>query len=187
MKKENKIELIVLKSFIRVIKDNGQYVYFRFGVRNNGILSYFYKSSKSGQTSSPFSNESSFDEIAKTLEQITKEMSSGGKKKMDDYEYVTMTINHLLHFFLECHGISIEQLSSIGEEIYGISCNKLFGDEFEYSNGPEPSKMEDYFGKRGLVTGSKAKFAGDLGEGQVLGRAPEEYEINDRYIKMSTW
>jgi hypothetical protein len=55
----------------------------------------------------------------------------GGIKNMDKYEHVTMTINHLLHYFIESNGISMDKLCSLGEEIYGLSCFKLFGDSFE--------------------------------------------------------
>ena len=55
----------------------------------------------------------------------------GGIKELDKYEHVTMTINHLLHFFMEANGISMDKLCSMGEEIYNLSCNKLFGDALE--------------------------------------------------------
>jgi hypothetical protein len=57
-----------------------------------------------------------------------------------------MTINHLLHFFLETAGISMEKLCSMGEEIYNLSCNKLFGDtidELDEKNDIEMNNIND--------------------------------------------
>ena len=131
--KENSIELVVFNSFIRAIKSDGKYMLFRSGIKNNGIMKAFLRNMR--HTDTPFSSASSTEEIVKILEKITNEMvqrnGKGGIKDMDKYEHVTMTINHLLHFFVEANGVSMDKLCALGEEIYSQSCFKLFGDSIE--------------------------------------------------------
>lgn len=134
-KNQSNIELVVFKCFIRVIKTDGKYMLFRKSVKNTGIMNVLLKNSIS-RTDNPFSLSSSTQDVVKTLEKITNDMAKssgrrGGIKDLDKYEHVTMTINHLLHFFMEANGIGMDKLCSLGEEIYSLSCNKLFGDTIE--------------------------------------------------------
>lgn len=137
-KDTNNIELVVFNCFIRTIKTDGKYMMFRRGVRNKGIMNYLINGAiKSPRDpSNPFQTVSTTDEVIKTLVDITDKMAkSNGKKngikELDKYEHVTITINHLLHFFMETNGLSMDKLCSLGEEIYSLSCNKLFGDTIE--------------------------------------------------------
>lgn len=135
MKKDkDNIETVVLKCFIRTIKSDGKYMLFRRGVNNTGIMKFLVKGRASSD--SPFAMSSSTNDVVMTLEKITNDMAKSngmkrGIKDLDKYEHVTMTINHLLHFFMEANGISMQKLCSMGEEIYNLSCNKLFGDTLE--------------------------------------------------------
>lgn len=136
MKKDKQnIELVVLKCFIRTIKSDGKYMLYRRGVNNTGIMKYLLKNYRPS-SDSPFASATSNLDVANTLEKITNDMvrsngKKGGVKDLDKYEHVTMTINHLLHFFMEANGVPMQKLCSMGEEIYGLSCNKLFGDTIE--------------------------------------------------------
>ena len=136
MKKDkNNIELVVFNCFIRTIKSDGKYMLFRRSVNNTGIMKALIKNAYK-RSDSPFSSSSSTEDVVKTLERITNDMAKsngkkGGSKDLDKYEHVTMTINHLLHFFMEANGVSMDKLCSLGEEIYSLSCNKLFGDTIE--------------------------------------------------------
>ena len=136
MKKDKQnVELVVLKCFIRTIKSDGKYMLFRRGVSNTGIMKYLLKNYRPS-SDNPFATSASNLEVASTLERITNDMAKssgkrGGIKDLDKYEHVTMTINHLLHFFMEANGVSMQKLCSMGEEIYSLSCNKLFGDTIE--------------------------------------------------------
>lgn len=130
------IELVVLNCFIRTMKSSGKYMLYRCGVNNKGIMGILLKARKLHTPDSPFSYCSSTVEVVKALERITNEMArsngkKGGAKDLDKYEHVTMTINHLLHFFVESNGVPMEKLCSMGEEIYNLSCHKLFGDTLE--------------------------------------------------------
>ncbi len=136
MKKDNtnNIELVVFNYFIRVIKSKGRYLIFRRQVKNDGILKYLVKRINSG--SNPFSNLSTISDIVSELASITDNMAKSNNKKggingLDRYERVTMAINHLLHFFMETANVSMKDMNNMGEEIYALSCNKLFGDSFE--------------------------------------------------------
>lgn len=133
-KHENNVELTVLKSFSRVIKDNGMYLLFILGTcKRDSIIRAFMKGMKCPET--PFTNVTDIKDVARVMGKITNETAIGKGLKsindMDKYERVTMDINHLLHYFIEVHGISMAKLCELGEEIYGISCNKLFGDTIE--------------------------------------------------------
>ena len=118
------IELVVLNCFIRTMKSSGKYMLYRCGVNNKGIMGILLKARKLHTPDSPFSSCSSTVEVVKALERITNEMARSN-------EHVTMTINHLLHFFVESNGVPMEKLCSMGEEIYNLSCHKLFGDTLE--------------------------------------------------------
>lgn len=150
MKKDKKnIEFVVLNCFIRTIKTDGKYMLFRRGVKNTGIMKYLTRGNT--YSDNPFSNAESTSDVCKTLERITNDMvksngNNSGIKGLDKYEHVTMTINHLLHFFLETAGISMEKLCAMGEEIYNLSCNKLFGDtidELDEKNEIEINNIND--------------------------------------------
>ncbi len=136
MKKDkNSIELVVFKCFIRIIKSDGKYMLFRRSVNNTGIMKVLVKNAHVS-SDNPFSMLSSTEDVIKTLEKITNDMAKssgkrGGIKDLDKYEHVTMTINHLLHFFMEANGVGMDKLCSLGEDIYSLSCNKLFGDTME--------------------------------------------------------
>lgn len=133
-KKTKSIEDIVLKCFIRVIKDDGKYMLFRRGVNNEDcVLKYFVK-----KVYGPFSSCKTSGDIANVLRGISNEMARNngierGVNGMDKYELVTMTINHLLHFFMEANGVPMQCLTKLGESTYNMSCNLLFGDEMDYS------------------------------------------------------
>lgn len=129
--KDNSIEIVVLNYFLRVIKSEGKYMFYRRRVRNNGLIGYLI-GNKTPPLDCPFRDAASTNDVVKILKRLTKEMTSkNGKKELDKYEHVTMTINHLLHYFIECYGVGMEVLCSMGEEIYNLSCNKLFGDTLE--------------------------------------------------------
>ena len=136
------IELVVFKCFIRVIKNDGKYMMFRNEINNDGIMKYLVRKKRGYDSSNPFSSSRNTNDIVRTLVDITNKMAisngtKNGIKGLDNYEHVTITINHLLHFFLEKNGLSMDKLSSLGEMIYGLSCSTLFGDEIDETNSIE--------------------------------------------------
>ena len=113
---DSNIERVVLRCFVRVIKDNGYYILYRRGVANTGVMKRLIKSM--GRPDNPFSTSSSTGDVIRSLSDITKKMlMSNGKGSVNDidkYEHVTMTINHLLHFFIETSGIGMQTLCNLG-------------------------------------------------------------------------
>ena len=137
MEKDN-IESVVFNYFVRAMKDDGKYMLFRRGVQNDGLMKILLRNHNRLYPipDTPFSCASSVKDVVDTLKRITNDMAKNNGNKngaadLDRYEHVTMTINHLLHFFLEVNGVSIDKLCSLGEEIYGNSCSKLFGDNID--------------------------------------------------------
>ena len=99
----------------------------------------------------------------------------GGIKDLDKYEHVTMTINHLLHFFMEANGVSMDKLCSLGEEIYGLSCNKLFGDTIEDLEKQEEQEIKNITDGGQL----KAKLFQDFIKGLQDGSIPNNMSFDD--------
>ena len=125
----NDIETIVLKCFVRVIKDNGWYLFYRRSVQNTGVMKKLLNRQSYSSYDNPFTSCASTNDVIRTLVDITNKMTSNSS--IDKYEHVTMTINHLLHFFVEMNGVGMQKLCNLGEEIYALSCFHLFGDEIE--------------------------------------------------------
>ena len=129
----NNIENVVLLSFLRAIKDRNMLSLYTRMLNHNSfmkqIMSIFpQKTAIIMQPEFPFSNCKDNDNIIQVLKSINSKRVGGNYG--DKYDYVTMTINHLLHFFLESN-LDMSKLSEIGEEIYEKSCNILFGDSYE--------------------------------------------------------
>ena len=188
MKKDEKncVEFVVLNCFIRVLKDNNEYMLYRRCVNNTGIMKSILKKQARLSSDNPFSKASSSNEVIKTLQKITDEMSRsnghrGGIKDMDRYEHVTMTINHLLHFFMESNGISMQRLCELGEKIYSISCNKLFGDTIEDLEKQSQEEMNSISNNEQL----KAKLFQEFIKGLQNGSIPSSMNF-DEYIRSRT-
>ena len=180
MKKDkNNIEFVVFNCFIRAIKSDGKYMLFRRSVNNKGIMKYLIKN-PARNSDNPFYASSSIEDVVKTLEKITNDMAKsngkkGGIKDLDKYEHVTMTINHLLHFFMEANGVAMDKLCSLGEEIYGLSCNKLFGDTIEDLEKQEEQEIKNITDGGQL----KAKLFQDFIKGLQDGSIPNNMSFDD--------
>lgn len=168
---DKNIEAVVLKCFIRVLKDNGSYMLYRRCVNNTGVMKYFIKN-RISSSDNPFCNASSSKEVVEILQKITNDMAKsngkkGGSKDLDKYEIVTMAINHLLHFFMESNGVSLQRLCELGEDIYSMSCFKLFGDTIEDLD----KQSEDELSSMTDINNIKAKlfqdFISDLQKGKI--------------------
>lgn len=136
MSKKNKnlqIEEVVLKNFIRVIKDKNLYVSFLVNTNPGGVVGYILRKHKTSNDN-PFKQCKTKDGIVKKLSELTSQMSSHmGRNCSDEESRITMNINHLLHFFLEKRpGMTMNSLSEIGEDIFNMSCKDIFNDEYDY-------------------------------------------------------
>lgn len=126
--KSNLIEKTVIEYFIRMTKKHHLYYKFRESVNGNGVFELFVRKKRTHDN--PLSLSKNIDELASALNKLTASMSRQMRKKDDKYEYITMNINHLLHFCIEPHGVRMETLCLLGEEIFNLTCSALYGDEF---------------------------------------------------------
>lgn len=129
LSKDLKVETVVLKCFLRVLKDRHMFPLYLNCVGTEGIVRHLMKK-KYKRHDTPFNNVHSNKDVITTLNRISTDMIQRGQSRMNDqYDYVTMTVNHLLHFFIE--GVIKCDLMALGEEIYCRSCHILFGDDIE--------------------------------------------------------
>lgn len=130
----NNIERVVLKCFVRVIKNRGKYMLYRKDLGANGLYKALFRKKRS--CDSPFASAENNEDVIKILAKITAQMEGNDSElakrlSTDKYERITVTINHLLHFFMEANGVSMKNLCDMGEEIYCMSCKILYGDDYE--------------------------------------------------------
>lgn len=125
----NVIEKTIIEYFIRVIKEHGYYIVFRSGVINSGLMGIFIPNTNK-RADNPLAISRNINELAAALEKVNNEFKRHSQNQGDKYENITMNINHLLHFFLESRGVKMEELCTIGEEIFNLTCTALYGDEF---------------------------------------------------------
>ena len=181
-KVDNNIETVVLKCFLRVLKNNDSYMFYRRCVNNTGIMKSLVKNQKRS-SDNPFSSASSSEQVINTLKRITNDMAKsngkkGGANDLDKYEVVTMAINHLLHFFMESNGVSMQRLCELGEEIYSMSCYKLFGDTMEDLE----KQSEDELSSMTNLDQIKAKLFQDFIVDLQQGKIPSSMNFDD-YVK----
>ncbi len=125
----NVIEKTIIEYFIRVIKEHGYYIAFRSGVINSGLMGIFIPNTNK-RADNPLAISRNINELAAALEKVSNEFKRHSQNQGDKYENITMNINHLLHFFLESRGVKMEELCTIGEEIFNLTCSTLYGDDF---------------------------------------------------------
>lgn len=181
-KVDNNIETVVLKCFLRVLKNNDSYMFYRRCVNNTGIMKSLVKNQKRS-SDNPFSSASSSEQVISTLKRITNDMAKsngkkGGANDLDKYEVVTMAINHLLHFFMETNGVSMQRLCEFGEEIYSMSCYKLFGDTMEDLE----KQSEDELSSMTNLDQLRAKLFQDFIVDLQNGKIPSSMNFDD-YVK----
>lgn len=125
----NVIEKTIIEYFIRVTKEHGYYITFRSGVINSGLMGLFIPNTNK-RADNPLAISRNINELAMALEKFNDDFKGHLRDQGDKYNNITMNINHLLHFFLESKGVKMEELCTIGEEIFNLTCTALYGDEF---------------------------------------------------------
>lgn len=110
------IETIVGRCFIRIIKNHNNYPLFK--------KRFLQIQNKDGNPFGQFYDYNSF------IQNLSKVTQKEVRRESNRYEFVTMMINHLLHYFLEKGGIPPQRLNSYGQEIFDLSCYTAWGDEF---------------------------------------------------------
>ncbi len=123
MNEMNNIERIVGRYFIRVMKNHNKYDLFKKGFKT--------VANTSKGDSNPFGRCKDYSDMLVKLGKFTEKDYEAHKREGTRYEFVTMMINHLLHFFCEkgCQ-MHPEHLGKYGQEIFDLSCYAAFGQEF---------------------------------------------------------
>lgn len=138
----DKIEEVVIKNFIRTVKDNGLLPLLMRHLRIGYPLIEFYKSryGRSCTVSSVFSTCKDTDDMAEIVRCLNKKLKLGNLDfENDDYAKVNMCINHLIHYNLE-RFINQNKVQEMGEKIYYESCMELFGKVDEKKEEESPNE-----------------------------------------------
>ena len=119
-KEKKEMKDFVGRYFIRVCKNHDLYNTFK------GSFSKY----KNREEHTPFGKYKNIHELLTGLFAFTtKDIESKGMRN-NDYEKVTMMINHMIHFFLEKGGVDPRRLGAIGQEVFDLACYGLYGDKF---------------------------------------------------------
>ena len=122
-KSNEQIRDAVGKSFLRVVKNHNLYHTFIKGFRDLG--------SRGSSDRNPFGKFSNFDELMVGVERCVD--NGGGMSHppiANLYDKIGAMINNLLHFFLERNGVDSRHMGMYGQEIFDLSCYKVFGEQY---------------------------------------------------------
>ena len=119
MKSKKEYSNIVLMSFIRIMKNKDNY---------EVIQDRFKKIYK--DKDNPLGNISSFDDLSSKLYSLSTEHFKENRRSGDDYEFITMLVNNLLHFIYEPICANKSSLGLIGQEIFDLACYRIFGEKY---------------------------------------------------------
>lgn len=148
------MHIVVGRSFIRVVKNHHFYDVFK------KTFNKMVKT-KSGENN-PFGRFDSFDTLMANIKTYTQSQSPHCH---DEYEFITMMINHMLHFFLERGGVDPRRLGMFGQEIFDIACYALYGDKYltdmESLNHSAPRPRNDF---EAHLVGTFMKYKQDGGD-----------------------
>ena len=108
--------------------------YFLRACKNHDLYKVFKESFHRVRASrgdrNPFGQFNNYREMLVCMSNFTNNESSRHHSSEDNYQKVTMMINHMLHFFLEKGGVDPRRLGAIGQEIFDLSCYGLYGDQY---------------------------------------------------------
>ena len=151
--KEHYINFLVLKNLCRVLKNRNLFVKFRCTIGSNTLnkMSQPYLSLMTpilGRYISRISRESPFGNCG-SINDILCTIASGTLLKVDleseenIQKNITATTNILIHFLLEKNLGSIKEAEKIGEEVFNLTCEGLFGKGFkDLTTLPEMDKAQ---------------------------------------------
>lgn len=136
MKKE--YSKIVYMSFIRIIKNNDKYDMIKrtlYNVFNN-------------KTDTPFNGVKSVESLCNKLYEISVSIYKDRRRGNDEYEFITILVNTLIHYLYEPICENKNSLPMFGQEVFDLACYKIFGDKYitemdSLNGGIEHPKNED--------------------------------------------
>lgn len=143
MANKEKNQFVIGKCFMRVIKNHKLYSTFMKGCKD-----FISTSSDCGEIKNIMEL---FDYLANIAD---RDCSSHRRNKHDKYEPTTFVINTYLRYILEKQMMKNKKgqdLGMLGQEIFDLSCYRIFGDEFindmeeMNKNTPKPQSNFDLF------------------------------------------
>lgn len=128
------IPQIVGEYFIRTCKTHNLY---------NVFKKRFHPEIKKNYFCSPFDAKcQSITDMFKIVgRNVTK---SEQRRSKDKYEDVTIVINTLLQYYLEGGGVNPSTLGSIGQEIFNLSCYRIYGQDFLNDMAVEQQTIQNH-------------------------------------------
>ena len=151
--KEHYINFLVFKNLCRVLKNRNLFVKFRCAIGSNTLnkMSQPYINLMAPimdryisriRRESPFGNCGSINDILCTIASITL-FKVDLESEESIQKNITATTNILIHFLLEKNLGSIKEAEKIGEEVFNLTCEGLFGKEFkDLTTPPEMDKAQ---------------------------------------------
>lgn len=126
---KNAVPQIVGKYFLRVCKSRDLYGVFK---------GRFMPDSRKMRYVSPDGSCSSIYEVFERNGKIdTRKLHNKG----DEYEPITIMINNLMQYYLEQGGVDPRKLGQVGQEIFNMSCYKIYGQQFVDDMAKEQQMM----------------------------------------------
>lgn len=130
LNKKDTIDAVII-NFLAILKDYDYYVNFARiipYINNTGIIGMFrYANVNYGI---PFSDCKDIEDISDKLFEMTSQTFCGEFNEKTLPEFITLTINTLLHFFIERQNRDFDFIGKIGQETYNLTCKKLIGSKF---------------------------------------------------------
>lgn len=132
------IEFIVLKFFLRELKHRKLfYLYIDILPFGKRLREYFggkqHRNRAANSDHSPFKGVNGANDVVKELCKLNANITGHRGMRLDantETERITMTINHLIHFFLEGVINDINTFNEIGQSVFDNVCSYLYGTEF---------------------------------------------------------
>lgn len=112
---------IVVMSFIRVMKNKDKYTV---------IKNQLKKLSSLPLSDNPFCGISSIDNLGDKLYTFSLKQYKENKRSNDEYEFITVLVNNLLHFIYEPICEEKMNLGIIGQEIFDLACYRIYGNKY---------------------------------------------------------
>ena len=210
---KNEIELKVVKFFIRELKDRNMLHLLYCGTNVNDRLFQMFRSvtqkakpNYGVKSDSPFRGCATQESFVNVLDQLNGQLSS--HYQMDEAGIITMSINHLIHFFVEPvarHIGGIEMLNEFGQSIFNRTIASLYGNDKvqafnEKSNEnilPSDIKAKlwakyiDGCARGSINVGFDAFVADTINQfiSKQMGQSilPDEYETHEVYDETDLW
>lgn len=148
----------IVKNFIGTLKENNLYYLFYLGMGYKSSVASILNDGKNvkkneSREGNPFIGCKDVNAIERVLNELNHNIRSHmhskrpeGSKLDVDVELITMTINHLIHFFLEAQGMPMDVMNKIGQEVFDKTITKLYGSEFVEKANTESEEASKIMG-----------------------------------------